>query len=104
MAISSVNNITNAVSKIFSTNQNQDNSVQGSKSTGFQNFLTDALGKLNNLEQTTQADSVALATGQTDNLHQVMIDTQKAELSLQFATQIRNKAVDAYNEIMRISL
>lgn len=104
MAITGINNIVNSANKLNLINQNSNNSVQDSKSTSFGNFLTDALGKLNNLEQTNQKDSVALATGQTDNLHQIMIDTQKTELSLQFAVQIRNKAIDAYNEIMRITL
>jgi flagellar hook-basal body complex protein FliE len=37
-------------------------------------------------------------------LHGVMVTMQKAELNLQLAIQVRNKVVEAYNEIMRIQV
>ncbi|WP_407391858.1 flagellar hook-basal body complex protein FliE, partial [Carnobacterium jeotgali] len=40
-----------------------------------------------------------LITGNTDNLHNVMIQTSEAQLSLELALQLRNKGLEAYNEI-----
>jgi len=37
-------------------------------------------------------------------LHTAMINAAKADITLQAAVQIRNKLLDAYNEIMRINL
>jgi flagellar hook-basal body complex protein FliE len=44
------------------------------------------------------------AAGKTDNIHQVMIAGEKASVALQFTLQIRNKIMDAYNEIMRMQI
>jgi flagellar hook-basal body complex protein FliE len=51
-----------------------------------------------------QADTIKLATGNIDSLHTLTIDLAKAELAVQTLVQVRNKALDAYNEIMRITL
>jgi flagellar hook-basal body complex protein FliE len=43
------------------------------------------------------------AIGKNNNIHEVMIAAEKAGLSLKFLMQIRNKLLDAYQEIMRMS-
>jgi len=45
-----------------------------------------------------------LATGEINDLHQVMIAAEKANISLQFVIQVRNKAVEAYQEVMRMQV
>ena len=45
-----------------------------------------------------------LATGQTDDAHTEPIAAAKAQLSVELLVQLRNKALEAYNEIMRINL
>ena len=45
-----------------------------------------------------------MATGQLDNPALLTIASTKAELSVDLLVQLRNKAMDAYNELMRISL
>ncbi len=45
-----------------------------------------------------------IATGQSDDLHTLMIDTAKADLALSTLVQVRNRALESYNEIMRMSL
>lgn len=47
---------------------------------------------------------MALATGEIQNLHQVTIDSLKAEIALQFTLQIRNKVIESYQEIMRMQI
>ena len=58
--------------------------------------------------KTTQADledkQSLLATGQIDDAHTVPIAAAQAQLSIDLLVQLRNKALDAYNELMRISL
>ena len=51
-----------------------------------------------------QADDMArrLVTGQVDDLSQVMIASEKARLAIELAVQLRNKALEAYQEIMRM--
>ncbi|WDU83970.1 flagellar hook-basal body complex protein FliE [Caloramator sp. Dgby_cultured_2] len=48
--------------------------------------------------------TIDLITGQAQDIHQVMLATEEARLTLELAVQIRNKLVDAYQEIMRIQI
>ncbi len=45
-----------------------------------------------------------LAVGEAPNLHQVMISLEQAKLSFDVAVQVRNKLLDAYQEIMRMQI
>ncbi|MFB5673589.1 flagellar hook-basal body complex protein FliE [Paenibacillus terreus] len=69
----------------------------------FGDYLGDALNQVNQQEINSQEMSNKFLTGQVD-VDQVMIASQEALLSLQFTTQIRNKAIEAYQEIMRTQL
>jgi flagellar hook-basal body complex protein FliE len=75
-----------------------------SGSGGFGSMLTNAISSLNQTQNTASSDSVALATGQASNVTQVVADVEKANLEMQLAVQVRNKAVDAYQEIMRMQI
>lgn len=72
------------------------------------NHFGDALKKQMNTINDTQAAAdnaqQTYATGGDIELHNVMIATEKAELSLQLAMQIRNKAVAAYQEISHMNI
>ncbi len=46
----------------------------------------------------------ALAKGQVDDLHQVMIMAQKASITLETTCAIQRKVIDAYNEVMRMQV
>lgn len=46
----------------------------------------------------------SLATGQAQNLHQVMIDLEEARLSFQMLLQVRNRALEAYQDVMRMQI
>lgn len=78
-------------------------SVSGSGG-GFGSMLTSAISGLNDSQNTASSDSVALATGQASDVTSVVTDVEKANLEMQLAVQVRNKAVDAYEEIMRMQI
>jgi flagellar hook-basal body complex protein FliE len=71
---------------------------------GFGSMLTDAISSLNDSQNTASSDSVALATGKASDVTSVVTDVEKANLEMQLAVQVRNKAVDAYEEIMRMQI
>ncbi len=67
----------------------------------FEKVLSKALEPVNNLQlQSADLDS-QLAQGKLEYVHQAMIMAQKASLALDMTMQIRNKVVEAYQEIMR---
>lgn len=70
----------------------------------FGQYLNNALEKVSDLEKDAQIITEDFAAGKTDNIHQVMVAAEKSEIALQFTMQIRNKILDAYNEIMRMQI
>lgn len=70
----------------------------------FAKFLNDAIQQVDSLQKNADAASAALATGQVQDLHTVMIALEKASLSLSMTVEVRNKVLDAYNEIMRMQI
>ncbi|HHY23658.1 MAG TPA: flagellar hook-basal body complex protein FliE [Clostridiaceae bacterium] len=71
---------------------------------GFACYLNNAISKTN--EMIIQADNISnqFAAGKTDDIHKVLIAVEKADIALQFTLQVRNKIIDAYNEIMRMQI
>ena len=70
----------------------------------FAQTLQNAFGQANALQNHASDMAQAFAKGQTSDVHSVMIASEQATIALQLTTQVRNKAVDAYQEIMRISM
>jgi flagellar hook-basal body complex protein FliE len=67
---------------------------------GFGNLLKEALSEVSDLETKSQGELGKFLNGESD-LHSVMIALEKADLSFQMMMQVRNKFVQAYQEIMR---
>ena len=49
-------------------------------------------------------DNRDFISGRTDNIHSVLIAAEKASISLQFIMEVRNKVIEAYQEIMRMQI
>lgn len=69
-------------------------------STPFGNLLTDAVGQVNELESQARTAVDGLMTGSGVDVHQAMIATQKADMAFELALSVRNKAVQAYQQVM----
>lgn len=66
--------------------------------------LVDAVGGLNQQMQRNEAATQSLALGETANLHEVMMNMEKARLGFELLLQVRNKTLDAYQELMRMQV
>lgn len=71
---------------------------------GFGSMLTNAIGDLEKTQNAAATQAQELATGQTDDLSSVITSVQEAQLSMQLASQVRNKAVEAYTEIFHTQI
>ncbi len=102
MAVNGINglNSISSISKSAFSNAEKAESVEGS----FANYFKDALTKVSDLEKESTALTEDFAAGNTDNIHQVLIAAEKADVALQFTMQIRNKIMDAYKEIMNMQV
>jgi flagellar hook-basal body complex protein FliE len=67
-------------------------------------FFTELVTKVNDLQSQSDKAIQGLATGENKNLHEVMISMEKASISFQFMSSVRNKAIDAYHEVMRMQV
>lgn len=70
----------------------------------FGRLFTDLLTKLSALQADADRLAAGLAAGEAVDLHEVMLALEKASLGLQLALQVRNKVVEAYQEIMRMQI
>jgi flagellar hook-basal body complex protein FliE len=84
-------------------NLKESQSVQGS--TEFGSMLMSSLEKINSMGQSAKAQAREFQTGAPGiEIHQVMIDNQKAGLAFEMGVQVRNKAISAYKEIMNMQV
>ena len=70
----------------------------------FANTLKDAISKVNDQQVQSDVATNKLINGENIELHEVMIASQKASITLNTTIEIRNKVVEAYQEIMRLSV
>lgn len=80
--------------------ENKDNI----KANEFGKFLKNALSSVSNMEKNQEVLEQKFMTGELENLHDLTIATQKAEIGIQTVLEVRNKVLDAYNEIMRMQI
>lgn len=76
----------------------------GSKSVTFGDVLKNSLADTNELIKTADASTEKMLVGKETNLHSLMMNLEKADISLRLLMQVRNKMVDAYREVMRMQV
>lgn len=67
-------------------------------------FFNELVSKVNDLQIQSDKSIQGLASGENKNLHEVMISMEKASISFQFMSSVRNKALEAYQEVMRMQV
>ena len=75
-----------------------------SSAEGFSNALSGGLDNLQQLQSTADTLAVQAATGNLTNVHDYMIAATKASVATDLTVAVRNKAVEAFNEILRMQV
>ena len=70
----------------------------------FATALSSSIAEVNQAQVSADKAAQQIAAGETKNLHETMIKLEEADISLRLMVQVRNKAVEAYQEIMRMSV
>jgi flagellar hook-basal body complex protein FliE len=70
--------------------------------TSFFDHLKQSISEVNNAQKTSDAMTTDLATGKSGNLHETMLSITNAELAFNLMVQVRNRALEAYQEVMRM--
>jgi len=97
-------NLLNSVSGIADRFQNQALTKQTESGANFAGVLSDMLQQYNEVDHEGNRATLNLLSGNTDDLSSTLIATEKAEIALSLTVAIRNKAVDAYKEIMNMQI
>ncbi|MCD6582645.1 MAG: flagellar hook-basal body complex protein FliE [Desulfuromusa sp.] len=70
----------------------------------FGEMLKTSIAEVNQAQISADRAAEQIAAGETKNLHGAMIKLEEADISLRLMVQVRNKAVEAYQEIMRMQV
>lgn len=74
------------------------------KTSSFMDILKDSIQKVNELQIEADKAIAELATGENRDIARTMIAVEKANIAFQMMAQIRNKIIEAYQEIMRMQV
>ncbi len=69
---------------------------------GFSDVLKTSLEKVNDIRQERSDQILSFASGENQNVHELMISMQKASIAMSMTTAVRNKALEAYKELTRL--
>jgi flagellar hook-basal body complex protein FliE len=95
----------NSLNSLNSLLPQKTNSPVGSDTSSMFSDLYDQLiGNVNSTNEAFEGDIVKSAAGELDNPHQLEIDSTKANIALQLALNVRNNALEAYNEVIKMSV
>lgn len=76
--------------------------VPGTDGSAFAASLTGAVDNIQQLQSTSNQLAVSAVTGNLDDIHNATITATRAQVTLELVAAVRNKGVDAFNEIMRM--
>jgi len=77
---------------------------QENSSSSFAEMLNDSLKKLNDTKVNADNMTIKYLTGEIQDFHQVAIAMQEASLTMKLAVEVRNKIIEAYQEISRMQV
>lgn len=82
-------------------NTNKVDNKQGSIADEFSTLLKQSINELDDTQKRGEAAMTDIATGEVKDLHQAALAISKAESSMKFMLEVRNKAISAYKEISK---
>ena len=71
---------------------------------GFSKLIGDMVADVNQQHAVADQHLGQLMTGQTDDIHSVVLNAARADLSFRLMVEIRNKLIDAYQDVMRMQV
>ena len=96
--------IKDIVLKPIDSNAEPQTSQKKVKGDSFEEILKKSLDEVNKLQNKADQSIEAIASGKMENIQDAVMAIEKADVSLKLLTEIRNKAIEAYKEIMRMQV
>ncbi len=96
----------NAINNFAKAEKTNKANLIGSAQTGvtnnFSEVLQSSIGKVNDLQTERSSMINSFASGETQNVHELMIAMQKASVAMNMTAAVRNKVIEAYKELSRL--
>ena len=99
MAIEPINNLLNSSAEKVTEQTNDKNFIAD-----FGNMLQNELNKVNQQQFKADESVKGLFTGEVKDLHQVLVAMEEAGLSMQYTLEVRNRLLEAFQEVMRMQI
>lgn len=100
----SVNAVTSAASPILAPQGVKGIEGTPAGASSFGTFMADALNGVEAMQSTAHASAESFMRGETEEIHKVALDQQRAAIAFDLFLQVRNKVVSAYQEIMKMQM
>ena len=84
--------------------QSKNKNVAKAKDSSFGDILKKSIGEVNEIQKDGEKAMEDIATGQVKDLHQAALAIDKAEMNMKLMLEVRNKAINAYKEILRTQI
>lgn len=84
------------------TKSNDSKTEAKEQSTSFMDHLQESVKTVNEQQKFADKAATDLATGKSQNIHETMLASSQAEITFNLMVQVRNKALQAYQEVMRM--
>ena len=78
--------------------------MDGAGNSAFSNVLQAQLAELDRTQKAVQTQSLRLAAGEADSLHQLMLGIEEARIAFQLALQVRNRLMESWQDVQRMQL
>lgn len=100
-----ITNLTNISSDYLNTYAKKNSLVENDEtfSSVFKSMMK-GLEETNDLQNAAEMAEIQFALGESDNTHDLLIAESKASVALQYTIAVRDKLIDAYKEIMQMSI
>jgi flagellar hook-basal body complex protein FliE len=93
------------INKIDGISQNVNNINSKNKADGsFEDLLKKEIDSTNNIMQKADKVEADIATGKVEDLARASITIQKAEMQMKMVLEVRNKAINAYKELLKTQI
>jgi flagellar hook-basal body complex protein FliE len=96
-----------ALDSLYKTNGTTTPVTGKTNGAGFDSVLSSAMQMVkdtNTLQNEANAQEISFALGESDNVHDLLIAEQKANLALQYTVAVRDKFIESYNNIMNMQM
>jgi flagellar hook-basal body complex protein FliE len=78
--------------------------ARGAQGDSFADALSRAIGEVNDLQKEADRKAEDLATGRDADIHGTMIALERGDIAFRVMAQVRNKLLEAYQEVMRMQV